>query len=277
MERRRNHRRPDRHGIDPLRRGERWDRRGIAGILLHGRVEDGAMRVVVDGAAGTRLIQAPAVAGDRGDDRGVRSTWSSGQGWENSASPAVPAPRRRRRRPRGRPGRRPRRQWQRRRRPRRRLAPGRRRPRGPLRRRLPQRQPRPPRPRRRRHPQRGSRSGSLFRGRGRAPIVIVVVAAADQGQPGGSNLSLRAGSQHGAARDLSLSQGGPILPAAHCRVLSGSRLPLCGIARCKSAASIAHYRGTPPPPVMSSKKEINGLPTEFFGFGRCWNPPLCHS
>ncbi len=37
---------------------------------------------------------------------------------------------------------------------------------------------------------------------------------------------------------------------------------------------MAYYRGTlPPTEVMSSKKEIMGLSTEFFGFGRCWNPP----
>ena len=58
--------------------------------------------------------------------------------------------------------------------------------------------------------------------------VIVVVAAADQGQAGRANPSLRAGSQHGAARDLSLSQGGPVVPAAHRNVLSGSRLSHVG-------------------------------------------------
>ena len=72
VERRRGNRRPDRDGVDPLRCGERWDRVAIAGIHLHGRVEDGAMGVVVGGAAGTRLIHAPGVGGDRGDDRGVQ-------------------------------------------------------------------------------------------------------------------------------------------------------------------------------------------------------------
>ena len=72
VERRWHHRRPDRNGVDPLRRGELWDRRAIAGIHRHGRVEDGAVRVEVRDAAGTMLIQAPLVAGDHPDDRGVQ-------------------------------------------------------------------------------------------------------------------------------------------------------------------------------------------------------------
>ena len=72
VERRPNNRRPDRNGVDPLRRGELWDRRAIAGIHRHGRVEDGAVRVEVRDAAGTMLIQAPLVAGGHADDRGVQ-------------------------------------------------------------------------------------------------------------------------------------------------------------------------------------------------------------
>ena len=44
--------------------------------------------------------------------------------------------------------------------------------------------------------------------------VIVVVAAADEGQPGGPNARLGACSQHGAARYLSLSQTRPIVAVA---------------------------------------------------------------
>ena len=89
----------------------------------------------------------------------------------------------------------------------------------------------------------GRRRG-LFRGRrgafgGHGPGVgLVVVAAADQREAGYTNASLRAGSHHGATRDLSLSQGGPMVPGAHDMFLSGTRLSLCGTARCTSFHSI---------------------------------------
>ena len=72
VERRRDNRRPDRHAVDPLRRGERRDRIGIARIHLHGCVEHGGVRVIVREAAVPLLIQAPAVVGAGGDDRGVQ-------------------------------------------------------------------------------------------------------------------------------------------------------------------------------------------------------------
>ena len=397
VERRRDNRRPDRHAVDPLRRGERWDRIGIAGILLHGCVEGGAVGVIVREAAVPLLIQAPAVVGARGDDRGVQIDLVERPGHGKLGALGHATRDGRRSRAGGLPGRvggllgrgdggggglgggfggllgggggR--------------AGGGGRFPGGG-----------------------GSRCGCLggvvdgglggrrgggagldgggrvpgglggglgrlggrigdgrgggiagrgrgvgslggrrgtgfggggrvggvlrlrcfggqgggrgcggggltrgvcrlggglgrglgfggaripggdgrcrgfFRGRGgpfrrRGPGVgLVILPAADEREPGGPNARFGAGSQHGAARDLSLSQAGPILPAAHCNALSGSRLPLCGIARCKSPASIAHYRGTPPPThVMSGKKEIDGFSTEFFGFGRCWNPP----
>ena len=89
------------------------------------------------------------------------------------------------------------------------------------------------------------RGGGLFRGRGgpfgrHGPGVgLVVVAAADQRKAGRSNASLRAGSQHGATRDLSLSQGGPMVQGgSSTKFLSGTRLSLCGTARCVSFHSI---------------------------------------
>ena len=341
VERRRGDRRPDRDGVDLLRRGDRCHHAVIAGIQLHGRVEDGAVRVVVGLAAATHLIQAAVVADDRGDDRGVQidlverpgdgklgaigvADGGDGGGGLAGGLGGVLGGSGRDRRGIGRG-----------------LGGG------------------------------GGRSGVLgarlagggggglggiggrlrdgggarvaggtgrvgriacrigggLGGSGRLGRVIrfgrfgrhrgggfggfggaargvggvagglrrgcgvtrrgvdrrridrgglVVVAAADQREAGCSNPSLRAGSQHGAARDLSLSQGGPVVTVAHDKVLSGPRLSRCGTARCTSAPSMAHYR-IAPPLVMLSKKEIMGLSTECFGFGRCWNPPLCQS
>ena len=95
------------------------------------------------------------------------------------------------------------------------------------RRRLPRRPPRrrpagagAPRASARRPPARlprgDGRSRSVLRGRrgpfgGGSPGVIVVVAAADQGQAGRANPSLRAGSQHRATADLAVSQGVPVV------------------------------------------------------------------
>ena len=77
------------------------------------------------------------------------------------------------------------------------------------------------------------RSARVARGRvdrrridGGRRSVIVVVAAADQGQPGGPNARLGACSQHGAARDLSLSQTRPIVAVAHGKILPGFRAGL---------------------------------------------------
>ena len=337
VERRRNHRRPDRDGIDPLRRGERWDRIAIAGILVHGRVEDGAMRVVVGGAAGTRLIQAPAVLAGRGDDRGVQidlverpghgelvglghaarddrgglpgrlggllGGGDGSRGGLGGGGGGLPGGGRSRSRGVGRglgggggrsgvlgarlaggggggfrgiggrlrdgggarvaggPGR-----------------VGRIACRiggglggsGRLGRVI-------------RFGRFGRHRGGGFGGFGGAargiggvarglrrgcgvarrgvdrrrvddcrPGVIVVVAAADQREAGRSNASFGAGSQHGAARDLSLSQTRPIVPVAHHIFPSGSRLSLCGTARCVSARSLTRSDRTPPPPTVMS-------------------------
>ena len=130
------------------------------------------------------------------------------------------------------------------------------------------------------------RGSGLFRGRGgpfgsHGPGVgLVVVAAADQGEAGCSNPSLRAGSQHGATRDLPLSQAGPMVSVAHGTCpLSGPRLSRCGTARCVSAPSMDNrlYGLHPPPIVMSPKKEFDGsYPGNVSDSGVCGNR-LCHS
>ncbi len=311
MERRRNNRRPERDGVDPLRCGERWDRVANAGIHLHDPVEDGAVGVNVGGAAGTRLIQAPGVGGDRADNRGVqidlverpglgvlgvlgharaglngrdglggllRGRDGRGGGLSRSRG-GIPGGGSSRRGGIGRGlggrgggggvlGAR--------------LSRGRGGGLGGIGGRLRDgggarlargfggggrisgrvggglggrsRLLRVVRGRRVGRQGRGrlggfggpargigsvagrrSRSGGVTRGGvhrrrvdDRRRGVIVVVAAADQREAGRSNAGLGAGSQHGAARDLSLPQGGPIVQAAHRKVLSGTRLSHVG-------------------------------------------------
>ena len=83
---------------------------------------------------------------------------------------------------------------------------------------------------------------------------LVVVATADQREAGCTNAGFGAGSQHGATRDLSLSQGGPVVPAAHDNPLSGfPAVPWWDRSVHEHARSLTRLDTTPPhPPVMSN-------------------------